>query len=65
MGGAFAGAKLATLLSGALQLVLLAVVMLAAAGIDAGARGDARVDAEPPRADCVAARRRWRSASAC
>ena len=45
MGGAFAGAKLAVFLSGAVQLVILAVVMLAAAG--SMLRGRARGTPEP------------------
>ena len=51
MVGAFAGAKLAVFLSGAVQLALLAVVMLAAAGVDAarqrGADGAAETPAPP------------------
>ncbi|MGZ8471478.1 MAG: sulfite exporter TauE/SafE family protein, partial [Gemmatirosa sp.] len=52
MVGAFAGAKLSVLLSGAAQLALLAVVMLAAAGsmLRGGPRGtDAAAAAAPPR----------------
>src|SRR5690348_12428156 len=49
MVGAFAGAKLAVLLSGAVQLVILAVVMLAAAGsmLRSRARGTPEPDQAP------------------
>jgi uncharacterized membrane protein YfcA len=54
MAGAFAGAKLAVFLSGAVQLVILAVVMLAAAGSMLRGRGHGSPEAEhvpstPPR----------------
>lgn len=51
MVGAFAGAKLSVLLSGAAQLALLAVVMLAAAGsmLRGGPRGTDAAAAAPPR----------------
>ena len=48
MGGAFAGARLAVFLSGAVQLVLLAVVMLGAAGsMLRGTRAEAETTAPP------------------
>ena len=73
MVGAFAGAKLATFLSGTAQLALLAIVILVAAGVDA-ARRRVDVDAERRRRDrccscprdsaSVSSRAWWASAAA-
>jgi uncharacterized membrane protein YfcA len=56
MAGAFAGARLATLLSGTMQLALLAIVMIAAAGsMLRGERADAESRAAPKPALLAAA----------